>query len=256
MFERYTEKARRVIFFARYEASQCGANTIGAEHILLGLLREDKELAARFLPAGGEAIRKRIAASSGVQPYVSTHVDLPLAQEAKAALAFAAEEATRLEQPHIGTAHLLLGLLRVEKSAVAAWLSEGGLRLDAVRAELRDQPLSPPVTQRLTMTGTLGGHGTLPDRDERWLGEIMEAGMASGLFTPEELAREFAQVAALRQWRVEAEALLRLLAAKGLVEPDKLAALPVVWRDEKQLADFSARLRQQVANARAETTAA
>ncbi len=48
MFERYTEKARRVIFFARYEASQFGAAQIEAEHILLGLIREDKHLTTRF----------------------------------------------------------------------------------------------------------------------------------------------------------------------------------------------------------------
>jgi len=49
MFERYTEKARRVIFFARYEASQFGSPYIETEHLLLGLLREDKQLANRFL---------------------------------------------------------------------------------------------------------------------------------------------------------------------------------------------------------------
>ncbi|MBA2646884.1 MAG: Clp protease N-terminal domain-containing protein, partial [Pyrinomonadaceae bacterium] len=49
MFERYTEKARRVIFFARYEASQFGAPAIEPEHLLLGLMREDKTLTARFL---------------------------------------------------------------------------------------------------------------------------------------------------------------------------------------------------------------
>ncbi len=49
MFERYTEKARRVIFFARYEASQFGAQAIEPEHILLGLMREDKVLTSRFI---------------------------------------------------------------------------------------------------------------------------------------------------------------------------------------------------------------
>ena len=61
MFERYTEKARRVIFFARYEASQFGAPAIEPEHLLLGLMREDKTLTSRFLQraqASLEAIRK------------------------------------------------------------------------------------------------------------------------------------------------------------------------------------------------------
>ena len=62
MFERYTEKARRVIFFARYEASQVGSPYIETEHLLLGLLREDKALARRLLHSGGsvESIRKKI----------------------------------------------------------------------------------------------------------------------------------------------------------------------------------------------------
>ncbi len=61
MFERYTEKARRVIFFARYEASQYGSPYIETEHLLLGLLREDKALANRFLRSHGsiESIRKK-----------------------------------------------------------------------------------------------------------------------------------------------------------------------------------------------------
>ena len=62
MFERYTEKARRVIFFARYEASQFGSPYIETEHLLLGLLREDKALTNRFLRshASVESIRKQI----------------------------------------------------------------------------------------------------------------------------------------------------------------------------------------------------
>ena len=64
MFERYTEKARRVIFFARYEASQYGSPYIETEHLLLGLMREDKALANRFLRSHGsiESIRKEIEA--------------------------------------------------------------------------------------------------------------------------------------------------------------------------------------------------
>jgi len=51
MFERYTEKARRIVFFARYEASEFGSPTIETEHLLLGILREDKALANHFLPS-------------------------------------------------------------------------------------------------------------------------------------------------------------------------------------------------------------
>src|SRR5207244_2029108 len=86
MFERYTEKARRVIFFGRYEASQFGSPYIEAEHLLLGLLREDKALTNRFLRsphASIESIRKQIEGRTTVREKVSTSVDLPLSQEGK-----------------------------------------------------------------------------------------------------------------------------------------------------------------------------
>ena len=117
MFERYTEKARRVIFFARYEASQFGSPCIETEHLLLGLLREDKALANRFLrsSASVDSIRKQIEVHTTLREKVSTSVDLPLSHECKRVLAYGAEEAERLNHKHIGTEHLLLGLLREEK---------------------------------------------------------------------------------------------------------------------------------------------
>ncbi len=138
MFERYTEKARRVIFFARYEASQFGSPYIETEHLLLGLLREDKALANRFLRSQTniESIRKQIEAQTTVREKVSTSVDLPLSHECKRVLAFAAEEAERLSHKHIGTEHLLLGLLREEKCFAAELLHERGLRLTSVREEI------------------------------------------------------------------------------------------------------------------------
>ena len=138
MFERYTEKARRVIFFARYEASQFGSPYIETEHLLLGLLREDKALTNRFLRshASVESIRKQIEAHTTIREKVSTSVDLPLSNECKRVLAYAAEEAERLSHKHIGTEHLLLGLLREEKCFAAEILHERGLRLSNIREEL------------------------------------------------------------------------------------------------------------------------
>jgi ATP-dependent Clp protease ATP-binding subunit ClpC len=138
MFERYTEKARRVIFFARYEASQFGSPYIETEHLLLGLLREDKALTNRFLRshASIESIRKQIEGHTTMREKVSTSVDLPLSQECKRVLAYAAEEAERLSHKHIGTEHLLLGLLREDKSFAAEILHERGLRLQPIREEL------------------------------------------------------------------------------------------------------------------------
>ena len=109
MFERYTEKARRVIFFARYEASQFGSPYIETEHLLLGLLREDKALANRFLrsEAAVESIRKQIENHQNIREKFSTSVDLPLSHECMRVLAYGAEEAKLLNHKHIGTEHVL-----------------------------------------------------------------------------------------------------------------------------------------------------
>jgi ATP-dependent Clp protease ATP-binding subunit ClpC len=149
MFERYTEKARRVIFFARYEASQFGSPYIETEHLLLGLLREDKALTNRFLRshASVESIRKQIEQRTIVREKVSTSVDLPLSNECKRVLAYAAEEAERLSHKHIGTEHLLLGLLREEKCFAAEILTERGLRLAAIREELQRTTQEKPAAQ-------------------------------------------------------------------------------------------------------------
>jgi len=139
MFERYTEKARRVIFFARYEASTFGSPYIETEHVLLGILREDKALGRRFFQAFGEAesIRKQVEGQTTVREKISSSVDLPLSNESKRVLAYAAEEAELFSHPHIGTEHLLLGLLREEKCFAAQMLHERGLELQAVREALK-----------------------------------------------------------------------------------------------------------------------
>jgi len=138
MFERYTERARRVIFFARYEASKAGSATIETGHLLLGLLRENKNLTNRFLPdvLSIESIRKEIEQRSKAGRNVSTSVDLPLSDECKRILAYANEEADRLRHRFIGTEHLLLGILREEKCVAAEVLVGRGLSLNVVREEI------------------------------------------------------------------------------------------------------------------------
>jgi ATP-dependent Clp protease ATP-binding subunit ClpA len=140
MFELYTEKARRVIFFARYEASQLGSPFIETEHVLLGLLREAPDLQVRFLSgpdrAPAEAIRRRIVEITASRPTVPTSQDLPLSHESKRVLGYAADECARLRHPHIGPEHLFLGLLREEKCLAADVLHERGVRLSQVREEI------------------------------------------------------------------------------------------------------------------------
>jgi hypothetical protein len=175
MFERYTEKARRVIFFARYEASQFGSPYIETEHVLLGLLRENKVIALKLLGAGKsldsensvETIRKKIESLVTVGTKLPTSVDLPLSNECKRVLAYAAEEAERLSHRHIGTEHLLLGLLREKGFLAAQLLNEAGLTLDKARREIGTWPEESGVTDTLpalassasTRGGTLEIHG-------------------------------------------------------------------------------------------------
>jgi len=138
MFERYTEKARRVIFFARYEASVFGSPCIETEHLLLGLLREDDVLTHRILSSisSVDSIRQSIRAVTPARPKVSTSVDLPLSHESKRVLAYAVEEADNLNHRHLGTQHLLLGLLREETFLAATLLRERGISNKSVREEL------------------------------------------------------------------------------------------------------------------------
>jgi ATP-dependent Clp protease ATP-binding subunit ClpC len=139
MFERFTEKARRVIFFARYEASQFGSPYIETEHLMLAILREDRRLTLRFLRSSGplESIRREIEASTLSREKTSTSIDLPLSNESKRVLAYASDEADKLGHKHIGTEHLLLGLLREEPCFAAKLLHSRGVQLAAVREELR-----------------------------------------------------------------------------------------------------------------------
>ena len=85
MFERFTEKARRVIFFARYEASQYGSMTIETEHLLLGLFREDQTLARKFLgeKGGAQSLREEIESQITRGERISTSVEVPLSAECK-----------------------------------------------------------------------------------------------------------------------------------------------------------------------------
>src|SRR6202048_4352247 len=139
MFERYTERARRVLFFARYEASQLGSISIETEHLLLGLIREGKGLTSRIFARSHlslENIRKEIEGRTVFREKVSTSVELPFSAETKRVLQFAAEEADRLLHNYIGTEHLLLGILREERCVAASILLEKGMRLNTVREDI------------------------------------------------------------------------------------------------------------------------
>jgi methylmalonyl-CoA/ethylmalonyl-CoA epimerase len=142
MFERYTEGARRAVFFARYEASMDGSKSIEPEHFLIGLLHDRSDPLPRLLPAEMtlDSVRKRVEMNADAREKIGTSVELPLAAEAKKVLAYALEESDRLSHRHIGNEHLLLGLLRAEGTLAEAVLREYGLDLTRLRESISQFP--------------------------------------------------------------------------------------------------------------------
>ncbi|MEJ7860774.1 MAG: ATP-dependent Clp protease ATP-binding subunit [Pyrinomonadaceae bacterium] len=140
MFERYTKKARQVVFFARYEALQYGSKVIAPEHILLGLMREDKNIFVRFFSFRNnlttEIVRREVEDRIVLRERISQSAELNLAPEAKRILAFASDESAQLNNRHIGPEHLLLGLLRETRSIAAEILAQYGLQIQSVREEI------------------------------------------------------------------------------------------------------------------------
>src|SRR5206468_4084617 len=109
------------------------------EHLLLGLIREGKGLTSRIFARSHlslENIRKEIEGRTVFREKVSTSVEIPFSAETKRVLQFAAEEADRLLHNYIGTEHLLLGILREERSVAASILMEKGMRLNTVREDI------------------------------------------------------------------------------------------------------------------------
>lgn len=147
MFERFSEKARRVIFFARYEASQLGGRGIEPEHLLLGLLREDEVLLKHLLPGDGrKKLQERLRSEYRRSPSLATYVEIPLSDEAKRALHLAAQEADRLEERRIDTPHLLLGLL-LGGSRPAQFLEAAGVDRQRVESYWTSRPPEPTPSE-------------------------------------------------------------------------------------------------------------
>jgi len=142
MFERFTERARRVIFFARYEASQYGSTTIEIEHLLLGALKEDRDLIKRFSGSSttAENIRTEIEKHLTLREKVSTSVDLPLSEACKRVLTLALNECVALNHPHVEVEHLLLGILR-QTSTASQILQTFGIDEFAVRRQIAPDSL-------------------------------------------------------------------------------------------------------------------
>src|SRR4051794_12320146 len=139
MFEKYNEKARRALFFARYEASKLGSRVIESEHILLGILREGEETVNeifRRFQVKTEDIRREIEGERVFVERISSTAELPLSEESKKILAYASHEAESMLHATVGSEHLLIGILRVEGCLAMRILAQHGLDVYSVREEL------------------------------------------------------------------------------------------------------------------------
>ncbi|MEM8756927.1 MAG: ATP-dependent Clp protease ATP-binding subunit [Planctomycetota bacterium] len=139
MFERFTDRARKVMALANQEAQRFNHEYIGTEHILLGLVKEGSGVGANVLKALGVDLRKvRLEVEKLVKqgPEMVTMGKLPQTPRAKKVIEYAIEEARNLNHNYVGTEHLLLGLLREHDGVAAQVLRNLGLKLEEVREEV------------------------------------------------------------------------------------------------------------------------
>ncbi len=136
-FEKFSERARRVLSLAQEEAQRFNHNYIGTEHILLGLVRETDGVAAKVLSNLGVELSKVRSAVEFIigRGEKSTAGEIGLTSRAKKVIELAVDEARRLNHNYIGTEHLLIGLMREGEGVAAGVLESLGVNLDKVRAE-------------------------------------------------------------------------------------------------------------------------
>jgi ATP-dependent Clp protease ATP-binding subunit ClpA len=174
MFERFTDRARRVVVLAQEEARMLEHNYIGTEHLLLALIREGEGVAAaalRALEVDLDTLRREVEAlvGRGQQPAKGGHI--PFTPRAKKALELSLRESVQLGHAYIGTEHLLLGIVREGEGPAAQVLQQRGLELNTVRQEvirlLHGYQGRPGRRRRVVRTRLAGaefaGGGTLED---------------------------------------------------------------------------------------------
>jgi len=207
MFERFTDRARRVVVLAQEEARKFNHNYIGTEHILVGLIREDGGVAAKGLESLGislDAVRQQIEEIVGIgEQAPSGHV--PFTPRAKKVLELSLREALQLGYDYIGTEHILLGLIREGDGVAAQVLVRLGADLNQVRQEViqrlhgfqgEDEPGSQRAVQRPGLLSRI-------DAIERRL-SILEQRVDTRLDL-RELDREIAQVRRDKKAAIEAQ---------------------------------------------------
>jgi ATP-dependent Clp protease ATP-binding subunit ClpC len=169
MFDRFTDRARKVMGLARQEAQRFNHEYIGTEHILLGLIQEGSGVAAnvlRNLDVDLDKIRREVEKIVQSGPSMVTMGQLPFTPRAKKVLELSVEEASNLGHNYIGTEHLLLGLIRENEGVAAQVLMNLGLKLEEVREEVLEL-LGADMSNNENTGGAAGGGGAAPQGGEK-----------------------------------------------------------------------------------------
>ena len=174
-FERFTEKAKKALTLAQEEAQKSQHSYIGTEHLLLGLMREEEGRAAKALANLGveiDQVRQTIDSVLGRNERIFAEQIIPTSR-VKKVIEFAFEEAKRMNTEHVGTEHLLLGLLIEGEGIAAHVLSDLGANLDKVRQEI--DSLSKELPGEAPTPGDVSWPGSVPVRQEREAGHIVHS---------------------------------------------------------------------------------
>jgi ATP-dependent Clp protease ATP-binding subunit ClpC len=190
MFERFTERARKVVVLAQDEASRFNHNYIGTEHLLLGLLKEGEGVAARALGSLGVTLDEARGQVESIVGYggEDTGGQAPFTPRSKKVLELSLRESMQLGHNYIGTEHILLGLVREQEGVAARVLTTLDVDPDKVRREV------------VRMLGVETGTGGLPGqgrsvrrpgafrqrfRESAHASKLSEASHGAGLFIPD-----------------------------------------------------------------------
>jgi ATP-dependent Clp protease ATP-binding subunit ClpC len=209
VFEKYSDKSRRVVFFARYEASLLGAEAIEPEHILLSIMKENPGLAESILPKGAAAvaeIRKTIEAEMRHEPKQISSVDLPLSPSSKRVMHIASDETEKAGDQRIEPRHLLLGLRLDEGSRANGLLRLHGATADLILQKSLELPATPPPKNESEASRILAQ-----------LSALVEVLIRQGVFSRQDLAEELANRYILPDLHATLNSLLVILVRKGLI---------------------------------------
>jgi ATP-dependent Clp protease ATP-binding subunit ClpC len=139
MWQRFTERARKVVFYAQEESGRLGDNYVSTEHLLLGLIRENDSVAARILDRLGVSLaRIRTEIERQVTQGDGRKGEMQLTPRAKRVIDLAYDEARQLNNNYIGTEHILLGLIREGEGLAGRVLAKLGVDLEMTRREISE----------------------------------------------------------------------------------------------------------------------